>query len=93
VEAALQSIPAVQRAVVVDLGVSPAVRVGALVVLQPGATAGVEELRREAAARLSAFKVPTAWAVVDAVDVPVLASGKVDKPGVQRLLDPSAAPE
>ncbi len=37
VEAALQSIPAVQRAVVVDLGVSPALRVGALVVLQPGA--------------------------------------------------------
>jgi acyl-CoA synthetase (AMP-forming)/AMP-acid ligase II len=90
VEAALQSIPAVQRAVVVDLGVSPAVRVGALVVLQPGATVDVEELRREAAARLSAFKVPTHWAVVDAGDVPVLASGKVDKAGVQRLLDPSA---
>jgi acyl-CoA synthetase (AMP-forming)/AMP-acid ligase II len=93
VEAALQSISAVQRAVVVDLGVSPAVRVGALVVLQPGAEAGVEELRREAAERLSSFKVPTAWAIVDAGDVPLLASGKVDKTGVQRLLDLPATHE
>ena len=70
---------------------SPALNVGALVVLQPGVQhVVVEELRREAAERLSAFKVPTAWAIMDADDIPLLASGKVDKTGVQRLLDPSA---
>ena len=37
VEAALHANPDVQRAVVVDVGDAPATRVGALVVLQPGA--------------------------------------------------------
>ena len=59
VEAALHANPDVQRAVVVDLGEHPATRVGALVVLQPGREVAVDELRRDAATRLSAFKVPT----------------------------------
>ena len=73
--------------VVVDLGAPPNVRVGALVVLAPGSGATVEDLTREAAARLSAFKVPTAWAIVDADDLPVMATGKIDKAGAQRLLE------
>jgi len=93
VEAALQSIPMVRRAVVVDLGASPAARVGALVVLQPGTETTTEALQREAAARLSAFKVPTAWTIIDADAVPMLASGKVDKTGAQRLLDTGLAGE
>ena len=52
VEAALHAVPDVERAVVVDLGAPPNVRVGALVVLAPGSGATVEDLAREAAARL-----------------------------------------
>ena len=40
-----------------------------------------------ARARLSAFKVPTLWLVVATPDVvPMSATGKVDKPALQRLL-------
>ncbi len=87
VEAALHAVPDVERVVVVDLGAPPNVRVGALVVLAPGSGATVEDLAREAAARLSAFKVPTAWAIVDVDDLPVMATGKIDKAGAQRLLE------
>jgi acyl-CoA synthetase (AMP-forming)/AMP-acid ligase II len=87
VEAALQAVPDVQRVVVVDLGAPPNVQVGALVVLAPGSGTTVEDLAREAAARLSAFKVPTAWTIIDADDLPVMATGKIDKTGAQRLLD------
>ena len=87
VEVALQAIPDVQRVVVVDLGAPPSVQVGALVVLEPDSGATVEDLARAAAARLSAFKVPTAWAIVDADALPVVATGKIDKAGVQRLLE------
>ena len=79
VEAALQANPDVQRALVVDLGEHPAQRVGALVVLAPGSDVAVDDLRADAAARLSAFKVPTSWAIVAADDVPMMATGKVDK--------------
>jgi acyl-CoA synthetase (AMP-forming)/AMP-acid ligase II len=89
VEGALHAVPAVARAVVVDVGESTARRVGALVVLRADADATVEELEREAAARLSAFKVPTVWVIVDAEEVPMLATGKVDKVGVQNLLQRS----
>ncbi len=87
VEAALHANPDVQRAVVVDLGDQAATRVGALVVLHPGRDVAVDELRRDAATRLSAFKVPTAWAVVALDDIPMMATGKIDKAGVQRLLE------
>ena len=81
VEAALQSIPDVQRAVVVDLGVSPALpRRRARRAAAGRATSPSTSFDASAAARLSAFKVPTAWAIVDAADVPLLATGKVDNP-------------
>jgi acyl-CoA synthetase (AMP-forming)/AMP-acid ligase II len=57
--------------------------VGALVVTGEEQAFVVEGAR----ARLSAFKVPTVWAVVtDADAVPLLASGKVDKTALQALL-------
>jgi acyl-CoA synthetase (AMP-forming)/AMP-acid ligase II len=87
VEAALQANPDVQRAIVVDLGEHPAKQVGALVVPAPGSDVAADDLRRDAATRLSAFKVPTVWAIVGADNVPMMATGKVDKSGVQRLLD------
>ena len=86
VEAALQANPDVQRAIVVDLGEHPAERVGALVVPAPGSTSRPTICAADAATRLSAFKVPTVWAIVGADDVPMMATGKVDKSGVQRLL-------
>jgi len=86
VETALHANPDVQRAVVVDVGDAPATRVGALVVLQPGRDRAVDDLARDAATRLSAFKVPTAWEIVTADEIPMMATGKVDKGGVQALL-------
>lgn len=86
VEAALTGIDDVRRALVVDLDLDGTVAIGAVVVAAPGASLTVEGLAREAKARLSAFKVPTRWAVVDAADVPMTVTGKVDKAGLQALL-------
>ena len=41
---------------------------------------------RDARERLSAFKVPTVWVRGDAGDVPMTATAKVDKAGLQELL-------
>ena len=40
--------------------------------------------------RLSAFKVPTTWAIVTVDEIPMMATGKIDKAGVQRLLEAPA---
>jgi acyl-CoA synthetase (AMP-forming)/AMP-acid ligase II len=81
VEAALRSVPGVSQAFVTDVDG----RVGALVVSQLDAAALADAAR----ARLSSFKVPTVWVVTDDPHaVPTLATGKVDKPALQRLLQP-----
>ena len=50
-------------------------------------SAAPELLATTARARLSAFKVPTLWIVVaDSQSVPLSATGKLDKPALQRLL-------
>ena len=85
VEAALAGIPGVRRALVVDLDVDGTVAIGAAVVCAPDAALTVDDLAREAKARLSAFKVPSRWAVVDAAAVPMTVTGKVDKAGLQAL--------
>jgi acyl-CoA synthetase (AMP-forming)/AMP-acid ligase II len=90
VEAALAEIPGVQRALVVDVDDAGTVALGAVVVLAPDADLTTEDLARTAKARLSAFKVPSRWAVVAATDVPMTVTGKVDKAGLQALLDPGA---
>jgi acyl-CoA synthetase (AMP-forming)/AMP-acid ligase II len=59
--------------------------VGAAVVARGGAT--VADLHREARSRLSAFKVPRRWVLLGGpADVPTLATGKVDKTGLQELI-------
>jgi acyl-CoA synthetase (AMP-forming)/AMP-acid ligase II len=83
VEAGLRTIDGVAAAHVVDVERDGARAVAALVVGEGALT--VDELQREARARLSAFKVPTDWRVVGHDDVPRTSTGKVDKTAVQRL--------
>jgi acyl-CoA synthetase (AMP-forming)/AMP-acid ligase II len=86
VERALHALPAVRRAYVVDVvGTGGGAEVAAVVVLATDAT--IDELARDAKARLSSFKVPTRWRIVDADDVPMTTTGKVDKAGLQHLFD------
>jgi acyl-CoA synthetase (AMP-forming)/AMP-acid ligase II len=84
VEGGLRAIPGVSQAFVTDVpGEGGAREVAALVVAKtnPGTLADATR------ARLSAFKVPTLWLVVPDPDlVPMSATGKVDKPALQRLL-------
>ena len=87
VESALLTVPGVARALVVDLPRETQVELGAVVVLASDASLTDVDLAREAKARLSAFKVPTHWAVVARDEVPVTATGKVDKAALQELLE------
>jgi acyl-CoA synthetase (AMP-forming)/AMP-acid ligase II len=86
VEAALSSIDGVRRALVVDVDDDGVTGIGAVVVLVPGTEMTVDDLAHAAKARLSAFKVPSRWAIVDASAVPMTVTGKVDKPALQSLL-------
>ena len=89
VESALLTVPGVARAHVVDLHAhadGDRVELGAVVVLAADASLTEADLAHEAKARLSAFKVPTHWAVVARDEVPVTATGKVDKAALQALL-------
>jgi len=94
VEAALRTIPGVRRAFVVDLpgDDAAAVVLGAAIVCDPSAVLTAADLDREARARLSAFKVPTRWIVVDADAVPMTATGKLDKARLQSLLHEGSEP-
>ncbi len=85
VEAALRSIDRVRQAFVTDVqGPDGTRQVGAAVVLAGDAEL---DLLDEARNRLSSFKVPTVWRVLtSAADVPMSATGKVDKAGLQHLL-------
>jgi len=88
VEAALLSLDAVREAHVTDIAGAIGLReVGALVV----SDASVEEIRQAVRDRLSTFKVPTRWLVTEESKVvPLLASGKIDKPALQHLLQAEA---
>jgi acyl-CoA synthetase (AMP-forming)/AMP-acid ligase II len=87
VESALLTIPGVARAHVVDLhSDNGPVELGAVVVLESDASLADVDLVREAKTRLSAFKVPSHWAVVPRDEVPTTATGKVDKAALQALL-------
>jgi acyl-coenzyme A synthetase/AMP-(fatty) acid ligase len=64
--------------------------VAAVVVLADGEASGeaaIEVLARDAKQRLSSFKVPTRWYIIDSDDVPMTTTGKVDKAGLQHLFD------
>ncbi len=84
VEAALRSVDDVSQAFVTDVMTGDGLpEIGALVITD----ATVEEVRAAVKSRLSAFKVPTRWLLTkDPDQVPMMASGKVDKAGLQRLL-------
>jgi acyl-CoA synthetase (AMP-forming)/AMP-acid ligase II len=85
VESALRAIPAVAQAYVTDVDAGHGPVVGAAVVLRDEAT--IEDLAHAARERLSAFKVPRHWVVLGSPsDVPVMATGKVDKPRLQELI-------
>jgi acyl-CoA synthetase (AMP-forming)/AMP-acid ligase II len=86
VEAALVSLPAVERAVAVDVEHDGATAVAAVVVLVAGARSSPEELTAAVRARLSAYKVPAMIRTIAADELPMLATGKVDQPAVRRLL-------
>ena len=88
VEHALHALDAVRRAYVVDaVGDGGGAEVAAVVVLAAGVDATEEQLARDVKQRLSSFKVPTRWRIVDPDDVPMTSTGKVDKTGLQRLFD------
>jgi acyl-CoA synthetase (AMP-forming)/AMP-acid ligase II len=85
VEAALRTIPGVAQAYVTNLSEPEGEQVGAAVVARAPTT--VADLDREARARLSAFKVPKRWVLLGSpAEVPTMATGKVDKPGLQALI-------
>jgi acyl-CoA synthetase (AMP-forming)/AMP-acid ligase II len=94
VEAVLLEIPGVASANV--SGVPDPTRgnvVGALIVAQPGATLDAGVIRREAAKSLSSYKVPRVIVILEASQVPVMSSSKVDRRALVKLLheahDPS----
>ena len=84
VEAALRAVDAVRQAYVTDVpGAGGRAEVAAMVV----SDASVEAISAAVRERLSAFKLPTVWLVTqDPAAVPMLATGKVDKPALQHLL-------
>jgi acyl-CoA synthetase (AMP-forming)/AMP-acid ligase II len=85
VERALHGIRGVRRAYVVDIVHDGSTAVAAAVIAVPDRALTVDALEREARARLSAFKVPTRWRLVTDDEVPMAATGKVDKAGLQQL--------
>jgi acyl-CoA synthetase (AMP-forming)/AMP-acid ligase II len=85
VESALRTIPGVAQAYVTNLTEPAGELVAAAVVARAPLT--LEELDREARTRLSSFKVPKRWVLLGSpAEVPTLATGKVDKGGLQDLI-------
>jgi acyl-CoA synthetase (AMP-forming)/AMP-acid ligase II len=91
VEAALRTVPGVAQVFVTDLPGADGDVVGAAVVTS--ASLALADLDREARKRLSAFKVPKRWTRLASLrDVPTLATGKIDKAGLQELIRSSGEP-
>lgn len=88
VEAALLTIPRVRRAFVTDVAdATGAACVAAAVIPESETPLDEADVRREARARLSAFKVPSVVRVLPpGADVPRTPTGKVDQAGLRRLL-------
>ena len=87
VENVLMKLPGVASAIV--QGVADAERtaaVAAVVVPQPGVALDLEAVRKEAAKALSSYKVPRTFVVMEASKLPSLASSKVDRLAVKKIL-------
>ena len=84
VEQALRSIPGVAQAFVTNVPAADGTQeVAALVV----SSADQESLTEAARARLSSFKVPALWLVVQELGaLPLSPTGKIQKPALQHLL-------
>ena len=85
VEAAILDATGLQSHVV---GLPDAARgqlVAAALRLPPERAIDVEDVRARLAARLSAYKVPRRWLLLRDADVPMLASGKLDRPALEAL--------
>jgi acyl-CoA synthetase (AMP-forming)/AMP-acid ligase II len=66
--------------------------VGAVVVPQPGCTLDAEAIRQVCARLLASYKVPRIIKVCAAAELPVLASSKVDRRGLVRVLQDETGP-
>ena len=87
VEAALEAIPGVDRAFATGLDLKGTPAIGAAVVPDEGEQIDEATLASRAKERLSAFKLPSRWAILDSLDaLPRNTSGKVDKARLQSLL-------
>jgi acyl-CoA synthetase (AMP-forming)/AMP-acid ligase II/acyl carrier protein len=92
VEAAMLSHPAVAEAVA--FGIPDPVRdeqLAAVLVLRPGATAGDQELRAYLGQRLAPVKVPRVF--LRRTEIPVAASGKIQRGSLAEVLAPELAQE
>ncbi|MBW8753737.1 MAG: acyl--CoA ligase [Sphingomonadales bacterium] len=88
VEAVIAKLPGV--AAVHAVGVPDARRgtvVGAVVVPESGCVPSVETIREECSRLLASYKVPRIIAIRAASELPVLASSKIDRRGLVRLLE------
>ena len=84
VESALRAVPGVAQAFVTNVTDAGGAEEVAALVVSRAAPDALAELAR---ARLSAFKLPSLWLVIaDAEQVPMSATGKVDKRALQELL-------
>src|SRR5262249_31131161 len=86
VEAALATLPMVERAFVIKIEHDLAPAVGAVVVPAPDARCGGDDLVAGGRARLSALQRPSRWRVIGADEVPTMPTGKVDQLALRRLL-------
>lgn len=87
VEEALLTIPGVRRAFAIDIEIDGATAVGAAILLEQSSPLDVAGLTQAARTRLSAFKLPTRWTIVNSLDaLPMLASGKIDKKGLRAFI-------
>ena len=87
VEAILLSLPEIKEAYV--LGIPDAERgeiVAAALVATPGASIDSESIRERVREQLSNYKVPGKIVVLSEQQIPWLASGKVDRLGIRRIL-------
>jgi acyl-CoA synthetase (AMP-forming)/AMP-acid ligase II len=61
--------------------------VAAVVALEDGAEFDEAAVRERLTGELSAYKIPKRFATVPRSDIPLLSSGKVDLPALQKMFD------
>ncbi|MDA4101024.1 class I adenylate-forming enzyme family protein [Mycolicibacterium monacense] len=96
VEAVVEQFPDVVQCVVVGVDDPERGEQVCAAVVPARGEVDVTDLSARARTQLSAYKVPTRWAVVGADQLPVLASGKLDRKAVKKMIAdgvlPSVAP-